>query len=65
MLLSFHTFALFGREIALGPQEFNHVRLVALGAGYYVWLLALLLPLIITLLQRFQTKFRRRREFAG
>ena len=65
LLLALHTFALFGQEISLGRQDFNTVRLVSLGAGYYLWLLALLLPLIITLLRRFNTKFRRRHEFAG
>jgi hypothetical protein len=65
MLLSFHTFALFGQEIALGPQEFNHVRLVALGSGYYVWLLALLLPLIITLLLPLNPRLRKKRDFRG
>ncbi|MDB6139225.1 MAG: hypothetical protein JWO94_2297 [Verrucomicrobiaceae bacterium] len=61
-LLALHTPWLIGHQITLGPEPFNFVRVVSLGAGYYVWLAALLLPLAFALLLRRQRPGRRRLE---
>lgn len=52
MALALHAPFLIGREIALGDEPFNTVRVISLGSGYYVWVAALLLPLVFALLSR-------------
>ncbi len=46
LLFACHTLALYNQEISIGKGDFNVVRLVAFGPGFYVWILALLMPLI-------------------
>jgi hypothetical protein len=48
--LALHTVTLFGRVIPLGKQEFNVVKLSALGIGFHFWLLALAMPLLFSFL---------------
>ena len=50
--LALHTPFLIGREITLGDEPFNTVRVVSLASGYYVWIAALLVPLAFALLFR-------------
>jgi hypothetical protein len=42
--LGLHVLSLPGKVIPLGPEEFNEVRIVSIGSGYYVWMAALLIP---------------------
>ncbi len=64
VLLSLQTFWLPGTEISLGSESFNRVRVVSVGAGCYVWIAALLLPLAAALLLR-RPPLRARKDFAG
>lgn len=50
LVVALHTLTLFGKVVPLGEQSFNVVQLTALGAGFYVWLLALASPGICTFL---------------
>lgn len=52
LLLGLHSFWLIGREIVLGEEPLNTVRVVSLASGYYVWMAALALPLAFALLLR-------------
>ena len=52
--LGLHTLWLLGHEIKLGDEPFNTVRVVSLGAGYYVWMTGLLQPLAVASLLRHQ-----------
>ncbi len=51
-LLGLHALVLVGQVISLGRGEGNEARVVSLGAGYLVWMGALLLPLLLALLLR-------------
>ena len=53
-VLGLHTFWLLEKEIPLGEESFNKVRVVSVGVGAYVWLAALLLPLAAAFLLRHQ-----------
>lgn len=64
LLLSLQTFWLPGTELSLGESPSNHVRVVSVGAGCYVWMAALLLPLAAALLLR-RPPPKARKDFAG
>jgi hypothetical protein len=46
LLFALQTYTLLGKDIAIGRGDFNVVQVVAIGPGFYVWLLALMVPFI-------------------
>jgi hypothetical protein len=46
VLLGLHSLKLLQHEVSIGPGDFNVVRLFAFGPGFYVWFVAMLIPLI-------------------
>ena len=52
IILGLQALWLPGRVIPLGPEEFNEVRVISLSSGYYVWMAALIVPLLAALLLR-------------
>ena len=64
-LLAMDTLRMFGQEIPLPNHEGHTVRVVSLGMGFYLWLLALLWPAFALMLLRIKPPARVRGDFAG
>jgi hypothetical protein len=62
--LALQTLWLPGMVIPVGEQEFEKVRVLGVGAGFYVWVAALLIPLAAAFLLR-HSRTKSRTEFAG
>lgn len=52
LLIGLHTLRVFGRDLQVGEHAYNIVHVVALGPGFYLWLLALLHPFFVFMLMR-------------
>lgn len=65
LLMGLHTLAVFGRDIQVGAHSYNVVHVVALGPAFYVWLIALLQPLLAFLLLRQGRARRSPEDFTG
>ena len=65
MIVGLHTLTVFGRDLQVGAQAYHVVHVVALGPGFYVWLLALLHPFIIFMLLRQKLGRRTAEDFVG
>jgi hypothetical protein len=46
--LALHALSLFGDTLQLSGHELDRVRVVELGPGYYVWLLAVISPAVLS-----------------
>lgn len=65
MALGLHTLTVFGRDLQVGQHAYNVVHVVALGPGFYVWLLAMLQPLIVFFLLRQKRSGHTPEDFTG